>query len=379
MLSQLIKKESSLSYVVLTILLIIAGIGISLYLSYSHYKVYTDIDYASFCAVSKAINCDTVSQSPYSVFLNLPVPLWGLLGYLLMVTFLVTLLDLKQKRIRGLILLMGLALIFCLISVWLGIISAIKIQSYCFMCVCLYAINFFLLYLFWLMKRRYGSERANYIKLKRKPLLLGFSVNLSLTLILVFTILPYWKMPPPKTDIILPTGVTQSGSPWIGAKNPEITIVEYADYQCFQCRKMHFFLRQLIETYPNKIRLVHKHFPMDKVVNPIVKEDLHPGSATLSRIAIHAVEADKFWKVSDYLFHYDMKQKAIFLKQIANDTGLDLNALKSGINSQSVKNQLLKDIFSGLKLGITGTPSYLIDNNVYTARIPPDILNRFRR
>jgi len=61
-------------YTVLSIGLI--GLFVSTYLSYSHYRVYTDVGYKSFCAISKAINCDTVSQSAYSIFWGLPVPVW---------------------------------------------------------------------------------------------------------------------------------------------------------------------------------------------------------------------------------------------------------------------------------------------------------------
>jgi uncharacterized membrane protein len=59
--------------------LVIVGLAASCYLAISHYRVYTDIGYSSFCAISKAINCDTVSQSPYSIFMELPVPIWGVL------------------------------------------------------------------------------------------------------------------------------------------------------------------------------------------------------------------------------------------------------------------------------------------------------------
>ena len=58
-----------------------AGLTDSVYLSISHYRNYTDISYRSFCAISKAINCDTVSQSPYAIFLGVPVPVWGVIGY----------------------------------------------------------------------------------------------------------------------------------------------------------------------------------------------------------------------------------------------------------------------------------------------------------
>jgi uncharacterized membrane protein len=40
-----------------------------------------DMGYQSFCAISQALNCDTVSQSPYSILFNVPVPVWGVFGY----------------------------------------------------------------------------------------------------------------------------------------------------------------------------------------------------------------------------------------------------------------------------------------------------------
>jgi uncharacterized membrane protein len=46
----------------------LAGLVDAVYLAISHYRVYVDMGYKSFCAVSKAINCDTVSQAliPFS-------------------------------------------------------------------------------------------------------------------------------------------------------------------------------------------------------------------------------------------------------------------------------------------------------------------------
>jgi uncharacterized membrane protein len=62
---------------------VLTGLGLAdaVYLSISHYRVYTDIGFASFCAISRAINCDTVSQSPYSILWGAPVPVWGIFGY----------------------------------------------------------------------------------------------------------------------------------------------------------------------------------------------------------------------------------------------------------------------------------------------------------
>jgi hypothetical protein len=48
-------------YVIPVAIIALIGLFDSLYLSISHYRNYVDIGYQSFCAISKAINCDTVA------------------------------------------------------------------------------------------------------------------------------------------------------------------------------------------------------------------------------------------------------------------------------------------------------------------------------
>jgi hypothetical protein len=75
-------------YLWTVVFLAVAGLADSLYLAISHYRVYTDINYRSFCAISRAINCDTVSQSRFSIFFDVPVPIWGVIGYTFFLLFL---------------------------------------------------------------------------------------------------------------------------------------------------------------------------------------------------------------------------------------------------------------------------------------------------
>ena len=132
-------------------------------------------------------------------------------------------------------------------------------------------------------------------------------------------------------------------------------------------------------SHPEKIRLVHKQFPMDKKFNPLIKENFHSGAGILSLIAIYAIKENKFWELNDFLYHYNMNKGAIYLRQIALETGLELDALKTGIHDPEIKQQLKNDILSGLRNNISGTPSYVINNKVYTGQIPSDILNSIRK
>jgi protein-disulfide isomerase len=177
----------------------------------------------------------------------------------------------------------------------------------------------------------------------------------------------------PADALDLKKGITKDGHPWIGAERPELIITEFADYLCFQCQKNHHFLRRLTAKYPQKIRLVHRHFPMDSRVNPIVKVPFHEGAAQLAVLANYALSQNKFWEMNDILYKEGKKQ-TISLKALADQTGLDLEGLSTAIHNQRLIHQLFRDINDGVKLGIRGTPAYVIDDRVYIGQIPPEII-----
>ena len=133
----------------------VAGLLDSIYLSISHYRVYTDIGYRSFCSISKSVNCDTVSQSTYSIFLGIPVPIWGIIGYLffIVILFFAYRREAEKKRVWALLFL--ISFVYSIYSIILAYISAFYIHSYCFMCIVSYGINFLLVFFTWLVRNRF--------------------------------------------------------------------------------------------------------------------------------------------------------------------------------------------------------------------------------
>ena len=72
-----------------------------------------------------------------------------------------------------------------------------------------------------------------------------------------------------------------------------VTVIEYADIQCPPCAGTAPILRQLQANYPQDVRLVFRHFPLDSI---------HP----LARLAGQAAEAagarNKFWEMQELLY-----------------------------------------------------------------------------
>jgi protein-disulfide isomerase len=202
------------------------------------------------------------------------------------------------------------------------------------------------------------------------------TIVLGVTLALAVFFPAYWTYSMPALNETTKTGVTIEGFPWIGSENPRIVIEEFTDYKCFQCKKMHFFLRQLIDQYPEKIQLVHRHFPMDHIVNPLVKEPFHEGSGALALLSIYAKKENRFWEFNDMLFEKVAGETQFETKEMAETFGFDPRAFTMSLNSRESRITLNRDIIDGIKLGITGTPAYLIDGHVYQGYIPPEAIKK---
>ncbi|MGD8741279.1 MAG: vitamin K epoxide reductase family protein [Desulfobacterales bacterium] len=369
-------------YYYTVVFLALVGLAVSLYLSYSHFRVYTDIEYKSFCAISKAINCDTVSESRYSIFWRLPVPVWGIVGYTFFLLFLLIAKNRNahNKCIWNVLFLIAAA--FTLYSIILAAISTFYIRSYCIMCIVLYAVNLLLLFYTRMIRSRFKSsglikglkKDIQFLQARRLSVLSMFTPFFVGIILLLLFFPAYWQFNPPLLTSKLDSGTTEDGHPWIGAENPKLVITEYTDYQCFQCRKMHFFLRQLMAKHPDKIRLIHRNFPMDHSVNPIVKEPFHIGSGKMALMAIHAATRNKFWQMNDLLFEIAGQSDVINVRKLAARLEIDPEALLHSVNDRSARLLLQQDILSALKLQISGTPAYVINENVYLAQIPPEII-----
>ncbi|MCM2283415.1 MAG: thioredoxin domain-containing protein [Desulfobacula sp.] len=362
--------------------LIFAGFLDALYLSVSHYRVYTDITYSSFCAISKSVNCDTVSQSSFSVLFGMPVPIWGVLGYLFLILIFPFIIHKENIGKRLWAVFFITVTFYSIYSLILAFISTFFIHSYCLMCIVSYAINFVLVfYAYKIIKdlREGGilkSLHNDWVYLRSNTSRLFFMIKLFFAVVIVvWLVFPkYWHLEFRETTSALPSGITEDGSHWIGAENPDITIIEYTDYLCFQCRKMHYYLRELVAEHPHKIRLIHRHFPLDIEFNFAIKENLHSGAGKMAMLAIYAGLKNKFWEMNDLLFQIHPSKGSIDLNEIAVKIDLKPEELAWALEQKEIRLHLKRDVALAVKAGVTGTPSYIINDNLYLGTIPLDIL-----
>lgn len=161
-----------------------------------------------------------------------------------------------------------------------------------------------------------------------------------------------------------------------GEKTAPITIVEYSDFQCGFCAQGHETIQQLKSEYGNKLRILLKHHPIDR---------LHPQARKMSQLfeAIAAKNPKKALEFKSRLFEmqsvfmpndaekqaktreelmakYDRRVDQELAKLIAS-MGLDYADIKKVANSPAITALIDKDQDEARKFGFTGTPAYLIN------------------
>ena len=142
----------------------------------------------------------------------------------------------------------------------------------------------------------------------------------------------------------------------VGNAQGDVTLVEFFDYNCGYCKRALIDLMDLMKGDP-KLRVVLKEFPV-----------LGPGSVEAAQVAVAVRMQDKTGK--KYLdFHQKLltgrgqadKARAL---AVAKEAGLDMARLEKDMTSEEVRSSLDESFKLAEALGLNGTPSYVIGEDV---------------
>ena len=253
------------------------------------------------------MNCDTVADSEWSVFLGLPNAVWGLFGYLVMVALCVwgmTRRTLSPSWPAGLLLLLSGFTVA--VSAVLAYVSKVVIHSMCLMCMASWAIAVALLVVAVIFARRKGllaAIGADLGALVAKPrLTAALAIGAALALATLWVSYPrYWILDGRVGPGALGSGRDEAGLYWMGSARPKLTVTLFSDYQCPHCARAHEQTRKLLEQYPD-LRVVHRDYPLNEDCNPLVHHRMHRESCQRAAAAGCAGEQGKFWEMNDLLF-----------------------------------------------------------------------------
>lgn len=150
-----------------------------------------------------------------------------------------------------------------------------------------------------------------------------------------------------------------------GKTEAAITVVEFSDFQCPACKGYQPMIQQLESQYPDTLKVVYKHYPLDQI---------HPNARFAAQASEVALEMGKFWEFHDKLFATQddwskiADKKELFTKfaSYAEELKIDKAKFLEKIESDSIAQKVQKDKEVGDKVDVQATPTFFI-NGVKTA------------
>lgn len=146
------------------------------------------------------------------------------------------------------------------------------------------------------------------------------------------------------------------------AGNPkgDVTMVEFFDYNCGWCKKGLPEVMSLIENDKN-LRLVMKEFPI-----------FGGDSDYAAQAALASNAQGKYWEFHVALLSHEGKLTRETIDEIATAQGLDLDKLKSDMQSPKIAEIIAANQKLAQDLNISGTPAFIIDRTVVPGYLPVD-------
>ena len=152
-----------------------------------------------------------------------------------------------------------------------------------------------------------------------------------------------------------PVTVVQDDDYVNGNPDAAITWIEFGDFDCPFCRKLHPELEQMIEVYPDDVKWVFRHFPL-------------PSHGQIAFDKSHAAECvgelggnEAFWAFNDALYNAQESVRNLSgVKNLALGQGVDESAYDTCMDSGRFEEKIQTQIDIAASAGVRGTPGGIV-------------------
>jgi NhaA family Na+:H+ antiporter len=142
----------------------------------------------------------------------------------------------------------------------------------------------------------------------------------------------------------------------LGDERATVTFVEYGDFQCPHCRQAQSVIKDLRDELGDRFLYAFRHFPLSSS---------HPDALQAAEAAEAAAAQGKYWEFHDALFEHQEDLDEEHLLEYAAELGLDLERFKRELEQGVYTEQVTQDLQSGIKSGVSGTPTFFINHKRY--------------
>ncbi len=148
----------------------------------------------------------------------------------------------------------------------------------------------------------------------------------------------------------------------------EVTFVEFLDFECEACGAAYPIVEDLREKYAGEVTFVIRYFPLPGHVNSgaaarAVESAARQGELEAMYSKMYETQAE--WGESQ-------EPKDELFRTYAEDLGLDMDQYDADVASEDVADRVARDVADGESLGVSGTPTFFVDGELFQPRTVED-------
>jgi protein-disulfide isomerase len=157
-----------------------------------------------------------------------------------------------------------------------------------------------------------------------------------------------------------------SNAPWKGSANAPIVIQEVSDFQCPFCKRAQDTMKEILETYKGRVKIVWRNLPLS----------FHANASLAAQAAMEAYAQkgnEGFWKMHDLMWENQagdgLARQA--LDGYAQRLGLDMKRWANALDSEAHRAAVDADAKLATDAGVNGTPAFFINGYFISGAQPP--------
>jgi protein-disulfide isomerase len=169
--------------------------------------------------------------------------------------------------------------------------------------------------------------------------------------------------------------INTANRPFKGNKDAKVVIVNYDDFQCPFCSRMHQTMNVVMKQYGDRVKLVYKDFPL---------VEIHPWAmrAAMDGNCLYAQSLDAYWSFADYVHahgaeisgeKHDVKEAEGNVDKVARDQAkqfkLDAPKLDACL-AKPDEAPIRASINEAMQLGVQATPTMFINGERIGGALP---------
>lgn len=145
-------------------------------------------------------------------------------------------------------------------------------------------------------------------------------------------------------------------TPYDGAPNAPVVLVEFFDYGCPHCRAMMPLLEDLHAEFPSDLVIYYKHFPLSS----------HPDSVPAAMAAVSAQRQGKFREMHRKLFQHQNDHSLPSIYKYAKEIGLDMTRFDADMKNPATRKKVEADRAEGENADLRGTPTLYLNGRTFS-------------